>query len=425
MNGAALALGAVGALAVGAAVGRRGSRSKAKTMGWTREPVILLQEQVQPGLWVRVQRMDYPDGRQLAAFVLDDPEADTSTQDEEDEAIRGHALAYVSQSTYDSFASTCAKALEDLVERDVVSGLYIVGNTALDDRLQRRGLGMAMYDALIRAAWIDRYALSPHWCARRGHTSADAMRVWSKLTQRYPHVGDPDYMRAEEDDHDPVALAQAGTPPIVWAGTGSPNRTHTIRWKDLPDDVREDAFVGQALAQHSLHPTPTTTLPIELRSMDTLWPQVRQAWPGHDTRAGLPVNLEHEHHWDDRGPAAVVMLRRLLEKVFPEGPRTSPETIWARWMTEDRSARWSEWEDDDTWSASSAPQLLSLGVPFKGMLLPPIFVDDEGIVDGRHRLFAARLVRLPVVPVVDLSALGRAGSRSTRKASVDPRPSRR
>lgn len=232
MNGRDLTLGLVGALAVGAALGRaRGSRSTAKEMGWTREPVILLQEPIRKrgrvsgdtGLWLRAQRMDYPDGRQLAVFVLEDPDADTSTQDEGDEAVLGYVLADDAQ-IYSRILPACADALADLRRSGIVRGLYLVGNTELDSRLHGRGIGSAMYDALIRAAWSDHYAVSPHWCAPRGSVSDAAMRVWSKLARRYPHVGDPDYMRAEEDDHDPEALAQAGTPVIVWGGGGSPNR---------------------------------------------------------------------------------------------------------------------------------------------------------------------------------------------------------
>jgi len=232
MNGRDLTLGLVGALAVGAALGRaRGSRSAAAEMGRTQEPVILLQEPIRKrgrvsgdtGLWLRAQRMDYPDGRQLAVFVLEDPDADTSTQDEGDEAVLGYVLADDAQ-IYSRILPACADALADLRRSGIVRGLYLVGNTELDSRLHGRGIGSAMYDALIRAAWSDRYAVSPHWCAPRGSVSDAAMRVWSKLARRYPHVGDPDYMRAEEDDHDPEALAQAGTPVIVWGGGGSTNR---------------------------------------------------------------------------------------------------------------------------------------------------------------------------------------------------------
>jgi len=232
MNGRDLTLGLVGALALGAALGRaRGSRSAAAEMGWTQEPVILLQEPIRKrgrvsgdtGLWLRAQRMDYPDGRQLAVFVLEDPDADTSTQDEGDEAVLGYVLADDAQ-IYSRILPACADTLADLRRRGIVRGLYLVGNTELDSRLHGRGIGSAMYDALIRAAWSDRYAVSPHWCAPRGSVSDAAMRVWSKLARRYPHLGDPDYMSAEEDDHDPEALAQAGTPVIVWGGGGSPNR---------------------------------------------------------------------------------------------------------------------------------------------------------------------------------------------------------
>ena len=256
MNGRDLTLGLVGALAVGAALGRaRGSRSTAKAMGWTREPVILLQEPIRKlgrvsgdtGLWLRAQRMDYPDGRQLAVFVLEDPDADTSTQDEGDEAVLGHVLAddvqiYArSTSLREAILPACADALADLRRSGIVRGLYLVGNTELDSRFHGRGIGSAMYDALIRAAWSDHYAVSPHWCAPRGSVSDAAMRVWSKLARRYPHVGDPDYMRAEEDDHDPEALAQAGTPPIVWGGGGSYNRA-----TDLPSTPAFRHWFGES-----------------------------------------------------------------------------------------------------------------------------------------------------------------------------------
>ena len=235
MNGSTLTLSLVGALAVGAALGRRGSRSHAAEMKWP-EPVILLQEEVQPGFWVRVQRMDYTVERDIAAFLLRTPDADTSTQDEDDESVFGAVIAHNDGATYNhthkgrpgtsDLVSACAGALHALKGKGV-RGLYVVEKTDLDDRLHGRGLGMAMYDALIRAAWQDRYAVSPHWCAPDGHVSSEAMRVWSKLARRYPHVGDPDYMRAEEDDRNPKALAQAGTPMIVWGGGGSTNRAPT------------------------------------------------------------------------------------------------------------------------------------------------------------------------------------------------------
>ena len=213
MNGSTLTLGLVGALALGAAVGRRGSRDYSL--------VTLLQEEVQPGFWVRIRRT--ADKRHLAALLLEDPNA--VAHDEEDEEVLGYVLSD-NASVYRSVLPACASALHGLRDRGV-RGLYLVGNTTLIQDLHGRGLGMAMYDALVRAAWQDRYAVSPHWCAPDGHVSSEAMRVWSKLARRYPHVGDPNYMRAEQDDRNPKALAQAGTPPIVWGGSGSPNRAPT------------------------------------------------------------------------------------------------------------------------------------------------------------------------------------------------------
>lgn len=238
MNGRDLTLGIVGALAVGAALGRRGSRSHAAEMRWPKL-VILLQEEVQPGFWVRVQRLDYPDARDIAVFLLRTPDADTSTQDENDESVLGAVLAN-DWSTYNNhthkgspnpsdLVPACAGALHALKEKGV-RGLYVVEKTDLDDRLHGRGLGMAMYDALIRAAWQERYAVSPHWCTPRGHVSREAMRVWSKLAQRYPHVGDLDYKRPGAYAFDRVRLDPTqifGVPPIVWGGSGSPNRAPT------------------------------------------------------------------------------------------------------------------------------------------------------------------------------------------------------
>ncbi len=211
MNGRDLALGVVGALAVGAALRRRGSRSAPLA--------TVLQEEVQPGFWVRVRRT--PDGRHLQALLLLTPHA--IVYDEEDNEVYGFVLADDAR-VYPDVLPSCSAALDE-ARIYGVRGLYLVGNTALDEEFQGRGIGLAMYDALVRAAWkADQYAVSPHWCAPKGSVTSAAMRVWSKLARRYPHLGEPNYMRAEEDDHDPEALAEAGTPVIVWAGGGSTNR---------------------------------------------------------------------------------------------------------------------------------------------------------------------------------------------------------
>ena len=102
-------------------------------------------------------------------------------------------------------------------------------------------------------------------------------------------------------------------------------------------------------------------------------------------------------------------LARVLAAAL-RGTEGTATDILARWLGPDQAMEWEEpEEDEEAWEghSSRAGRLLSFGPAEGGRLLPPILVDDEGLVDGRHRLFGARLAGLRYAPVVNLSQLRR------------------
>ncbi len=220
-------------------------------------------------------------------------------------------------------------------------------------------------------------------------------------------------------------LALGRTFPILcWAaskhsahhGSRSQSATTTIRWGQLSADVREDGFLRESIRASRLRvPDRGTVLTVSVRPLAELWPQLRIMFPGRDDARGVPVDLDGEGHWDDRGPAHAVTFKNLFEAVFPDPARATPQEVLQRWMLEDRSVDYARPQasgvdldyDHDLWEGHSAlgSTVVKIGPPRPGMLLPPVVVDADGFVDGRHRLFGARLAGLRYVAVLDLSQL--------------------
>ena len=210
MNGAHLTLGLVGLAAAGAAV--RGSANYGKSAR------VLFQEQVRPELWIRVYLAEFPWGRQLGVALIRSPLLELDFADEYHDWNLGHVLADDSRAYKRGIWPSCRRSLEDLVRAGAVDDLFIVGQSELDASQIGKGLGLAMYDALVRAAGSLGCAVSPHWCARSGNVSERAKKVWRRLAERYPHVGDADYMRAEEDDwSSDFGEGEKEGPLIVWS----------------------------------------------------------------------------------------------------------------------------------------------------------------------------------------------------------------
>ena len=185
----------------------------------------------------------------------------------------------------------------------------------------------------------------------------------------------------------------------------------TLRWDQLPDDVRSDGFLLASIHDGGLRrPHGSTVLAVTIRPLDDAWRLFRAVFPGRDI-GGNPAAPDAEDHWDERGPAHVVTLMNLLEAVFPDPATATPEDVLQKWMREDRAVTYEEPEFDPDFDdvppghSTLASTVQTIGPPHPGMLLPPLVVDADGFVDGRHRIYAARLAGLRYVPVLDLSQL--------------------
>lgn len=207
----------------------------------------------------------------------------------------------------------------------------------------------------------------------------------------------------------PMVLSSRGWVPST--PTLPPLPSTTLRWDRLPDDVRSDGFLLASIHDGGLRrPQGSTVLAVSIRPLDDAWRLFRAVFPGRDI-GGNPAAPDAEDHWDERGPAHVVTLVNLLEAVFPDPAKATPEEVLQKWMLEDRTVTYAEPEVDADFDdippghSTLASTVQRIGPPHAGMLLPPLVVDADGFVDGRHRIYAARLAGLRYVPVLDLSQL--------------------
>ena len=189
---------------------------------------------------------------------------------------------------------------------------------------------------------------------------------------------------------------------------------------DLPPDMHElvfyglrDAGLSAGEAEDLMKAEPP--LHVELRALDGVWPEIRRSFKGRD-RAGVPIDLWAEEHWDYRGPPHVEQLRRYLELLLPTpAARRDAAQIQARLLGGDAAPIWTKrtparvWEDADR----DADPVVSLrprspsDPPSWAFNLPPALFAGPTFVDGRHRIFAARMAGLSHFPVVDLLELSR------------------
>ena len=127
-------------------------------------------------------------------------------------------------------------------------------------------------------------------------------------------------------------------------------------WNAFPE-LSRDGFVAEALYEVGIDADPYVPkdLAVEVKDlpMSTVWRSLRKTFPGRDGRDG-PEDMEAENHWDERGPAHVQDLVKYMKS---------------------RGSRWA---------------------------FEPVVIDRQGLVDGRHRLFAARLLGIKKVPVIDV-----------------------
>jgi len=203
-----------------------------------------------------------------------------------------------------------------------------------------------------------------------------------------------------------------------------------ILWGDLPCQIREDGFILHDLFElHDLSPLEEIPMKTRVRvsavPMDWFWAKaLRRNFEGLDDKTGRPVDLDAETHWDERGPALVMEMVQLIGTYHPT-QRDNPQAILDAWLNS--PTRFSQWEKspaDRSWKDASgmqhyssayltteAAKLIGFRPDTKGelkgrMAVPPVFIDsrdDNPFVDGRHRAFAARILGLSHIPVVDLA----------------------
>ena len=194
---------------------------------------------------------------------------------------------------------------------------------------------------------------------------------------------------------------------------------------DLPYDMHEIVTEGLYTigvdvdeAERLIESNPVA--PIKMQSMNQVWPKIRKSFPGVDHR-GAPADLWRESRWDHRGPPHVVQLHQFLLLLLPtHADRRDPGRIRDRLLAGDVERRWGQdllartWEDADRDMQAvvglrrrSAPTPARIGTIEGIFNVPPAIFAEGDFLDGRHRLFAARLAGLSHFPIIDLADLAR------------------
>jgi GNAT superfamily N-acetyltransferase len=197
-------------------------------------------------------------------------------------------------------------------------------------------------------------------------------------------------------------------------GSAAPLATTQVRWRDLRLDDNEAVLEYLRQRRVPLPVPPDRRLVVEARSMDDVWREARRWWPGPDHADGKPIDMDTENHWDYRGPAHVLGIAQNL-RLRGLNPRQGPAAVLQRWMGPSPAVEydWSalfEYEagggpPEATWEGHSSLAPKARRVPGRDPGIPPLNFYGAEFVDGRHRAFAARVVGLRWVPVLDLAQL--------------------
>ena len=219
-----------------------------------------------------------------------------------------------------------------------------------------------------------------------------------------------------------AAAALAGLSALR-ARQGGGSQSDQPRLIDFPYDMRDTIWggicgLGMDPDEADILIQANPIIPITMQPMRLLWPKVRRSFPGIDSR-GAPANLWTEEHWDHRGPPHVMQFYSLLRLLLPDqGDRQNPARIRDRLLARDAEPQWQRNPSLPTWEDTardtrvvvglrprSAPTQAHIGTMEGVFNLPPAIFMSVDFLDGRHRLFAARLAGLSHFPVVNLADL--------------------
>ncbi len=240
MNGSTLALGAVGALALLGAT-RRGSADKAPLGPF--KPLIAgfryRAKQSRDGLAVFVYK-----GAKRVGFL--DAYWRYSISSVYDESQRAAKDSKWHLACYDDLRALGAEGRHPKI-------LSVYG-TQLDEDVRGKGVGKALYEALMAEAFDEHgpFFFLPMACwSSRSSTSASAMRVWASLARTYPSSG---------------VVVRVDSRPVV----GSANRASgAYSLADVKALGYSDAEIKTALAKMQFSPDGRPAGPTEAERMDT------------------------------------------------------------------------------------------------------------------------------------------------------------
>lgn len=177
-----------------------------------------------------------------------------------------------------------------------------------------------------------------------------------------------------------VGLALGAVAAVAALGAskvGRPDVRAEVAWNTLPPDMQV-LLSDMAIDWHGLPGIPEGPVPVRMVRVAPLYRQVR------------------DHEWDYRGPPHVARLAERMRELLPTA----------------RERR------DPAWVADRLLRVLDDGL----VALPPIVTEAGQFADGRHRLFAARAVGIPMLPAVELVEW--CGCEETRSPFVHPQAKR-
>jgi len=180
--------------------------------------------------------------------------------------------------------------------------------------------------------------------------------------------------------------------------------TTTVKWSDLPEEIQWDGFVQDCI-DHDVgienKRVPSDT-PIRVISapIDEVYRELRRNFSGLDSPMGTPAALQIEKHWDDRGPAQVFNIVHYIGAIVPPSKKDDPRFILNAWLSSGPGFSEGWYDDQGYWHVRPDPKGQS-----PGMAIPPVIFHNRDFIDGRHRIFAARIAGLKFIPLIDLADL--------------------